>query len=337
MLIRCVVATTLLACLAVADAAAQQPRTYTLGTDPWIAWTPIHVADQKGYWRDQGLSVRVVVHEGGETPAALRAGRLDFATVMAGTAVGATLDGRPTVILAEIDWSHGGDKLLVRAGTDLAACKGQRIAVYEDSPAVTFFLDHHLRALGLSVDDFQVIGFDDMEPLVRSFLDGRFCALVGYEPFVQKALVGGKCRVLATTADHPGCMPEVLAAPRDRLATVPAADLDKLMRGYIRAVQWCADPAHGREYEKITCERNLIEPHDSASLAAMLANVRVHDVAALRARNGATGGLHDFLQELVPFAAGRRGATAPQHDQMIDTRALRRVLPEFEPGAVPGK
>ena len=319
---------------------AQQPAAGTLriGTDPWIAWAPLHVAAARGFFAAESVQVEVVNYTGGETPAAFAAGRVDLATMMVGTAIGHAVEGHAPVILAEIDWSHGGDKIVTR-GETLDPKRTPRIGVYEESPAVTYFLHRYLaERTQHRRNQFELVAIEDADTLVANFVAGRFDAVICYDPYVQKAQAAPGTRLLATTADFPGVMPEAFVTTRERLTKIPAASIDGVLRAWIRAAGWCADPKNRPEMDRIIRERMFPEEQpDTAAIDAMLATVRIHDVATLRARNAADGPLVQVVGEMLDFAQAGAAKKVTAKD-LIDTRALLRVLPPQQPAtAAPTK
>ncbi|HVU34951.1 MAG TPA: hypothetical protein VHE61_16070 [Opitutaceae bacterium] len=65
-----------------------------------------------------------------EVIAALKDGEVDIGYDMLATWVEVGLNGAPITVVAETDWSNGGDKLLSRNGLTLAREKGHPVAVY---------------------------------------------------------------------------------------------------------------------------------------------------------------------------------------------------------------
>lgn len=310
-------------------AASLGAQTYRISTDPWIAWTPLWVAQQKGFWKQHGIDVQVVNYTGGDSVAVFKAGKVDFGMVMAGTAVGLQVeDGLDVTVLAEVDWSHGGDKILVKKGTQLAALKGQRIGIYEDSPAVRMFLGAKLNAAGMRASDFEIVVLEDLESMTSQFLAGRLACSVTYEPYASQATAKGVCEVIATTADFPGVMPEVIVAHRQALAKMPPAHVAAVLRGWIEAVEWSQDPKNQAEFTAICVTKAFgDEKVEPAQIATMLQNVRIHGRAALRARNLGKDGIRKFLDECAAFATHKAGKRArPGVGDMLDTRALEQAL-----------
>jgi len=284
-------------------------QAYRLATDPWVAWAPAYVAEQRGFWRQRGLEVQVVRYTDGDSLGAFRAGKVDLGFFMVGTVVGMQLQhGVATRILAEVDWSHGGDKLLVRRGAKLRSLVGSRIGIYEDSPAVTMFLAAALAREQLRLADFEVVVLEEMEALQSQFLAGRLGLAVTYEPYAQDAIDQRLCDVVATTADFPGVMPECLAVRADRYASMPSAHRLALLEGWLEAVEWCQQPQHAAAFARICVEHSFAgQAVTVAEIPALLQHVRLHDRATLRARNLQPDGLPRFLSDCVAFTAARLG------------------------------
>src|SRR5688572_12585055 len=70
-------------------AAEAVPRTYRIGMCPWIAWSPMHVADAEGMWKAMGIDV-VVINQLGEAEhtAAMENREVDLGMDMIGNFVG---------------------------------------------------------------------------------------------------------------------------------------------------------------------------------------------------------------------------------------------------------
>ena len=174
-----------LACSPVAKAESQ--RTYRIATVAWMGWSPLHVACENGYWTRQGIKVQVVDYDDPTVILeAMKAGMIDFAMDMVGSLVGVYLKGVPLVVLAETDWSHGGDKILVRSDTDLHALVGQPVGVFLNLPSSLFFLDQYLKEQKLRLDQFRIVEIRAQD-LAAQFAAGRIKAMVLYEPWAALA------------------------------------------------------------------------------------------------------------------------------------------------------
>ncbi|MFM8454214.1 MAG: ABC transporter substrate-binding protein [Gammaproteobacteria bacterium] len=122
-----------------------QAETLKVGMIHWIAYSPLNVADVQGFWKEQGLDVKVInFGSNQELNNALQNKGIDIALDMIGSWVGISQSGVPLVILGETDWSHGGDKIITKKDVDFSKLKGQNIGVYLNQPSVTYFLNKFL-------------------------------------------------------------------------------------------------------------------------------------------------------------------------------------------------
>ncbi len=173
-----------------------EARTYKIGVTPWTGWSPTHVAEAKGFWKAQGLDVKVFTFPDNiAIDTALKNTRIDIGFEMLGTAVGLYLEGVPVVIIAETDWSYGGDKIIVKndaAATDL---KGKPIGVYLNQPSVTYFLNQYLTQIGLKLSDVRIVEMETAQ-LADKFIAGLFKVIVIYDPDALRAEREGNGKVV---------------------------------------------------------------------------------------------------------------------------------------------
>jgi len=71
----------------------------------WIAYSPLNVALEKGFWKDQGIDVEVINYGSNqELNSALENFYIDIALDMMGSWVGMILDGVDLTLIGETDW-----------------------------------------------------------------------------------------------------------------------------------------------------------------------------------------------------------------------------------------
>jgi hypothetical protein len=189
------------------------------------------------------------------------------------------------------------------------------------------FLAAKLRAEGLSIADFKIVVVEDMDSLAGQFLNGRLACAISYEPFTTKAMSAGNCEVVATTADFPGVMPEVIVGHRSVVEKMSPENLTALLSGWIDSVEWCAEPKNQKEFARICKHRVFAEEKlAEADIPALQANVRMHQRATLAERNlGKDAPIRTFLRDCSMFAAGSGGRLVDV-DLMLETAALQRAL-----------
>ena len=219
-------------------------RTYKIVTLPWAGWSPLNVAEVKGFWKEQGIDVKVF-----SAPTVqdvfnlIKEKRADLGFDAIGSIAGLYMDGNPVVIVAETDWSHGGDKIIVKKDTDITGLKGKPIGVYSNVPSVTFFLNKYLSQNSLKLSDTKIIEME-LDVLANNFIEGRFGIIVCYDPEALRAEKQGNGKIVATTASYQGCLPEGIMALEDVLKTIPHDDLVKILKAWIKAAKWTLDLAN---------------------------------------------------------------------------------------------
>jgi NitT/TauT family transport system substrate-binding protein len=277
-----------------------------LAINPWIANAPASVADSKGFWKAEGLNVEVINYDtDSEMVNAMKGGKVHICMSMLGSALSWAMDKDPVVIVAETDWSNGGDKFILKKGTAPAALKGQPVGVYSDDVAVAFFVGKCLGKSGLKISDVELLEMD-VEPLTAQYIAGKLLAVSTYDPQAGKVVEAGG-QVVATTADFPGCMPEGMIGNKDTLAKLPPGTLVKFLRGWAKAATWALDPANATEYAQIVCTQTYSgpdAPKDAAAVKELMAGVRLHDLTALRQHNATT--LPAWLAEVKQFLADNK-------------------------------
>lgn len=278
-------------------------RMYKIGMIHWIAYSPLNVADVNGYWRDEQVEVRVVNFNSNQAlNYALAHKSVDFALDMMGSWVGMYMDGVPLTLMAETDWSHGGDKIITKKDVDLSRLVGRTIGVYLNQPSVTFFLYQYLTHHDVSLSKVRIIELET-EALTDSFIKGRFRFIVNYDPQALRAIREGAGSVIATSASYPGCIPEGFVARTDVLQTIPDADLARIYRGWVRAVRWSKNADNWEAYKTIlnTQTFNCETCYSDGDLKEMLNSVSIHGIVAQLERNRSGGGFHRYLAQLRVF------------------------------------
>ncbi len=317
-------------CLAVLTlSGVTEARTYKIGVVPWVGWSAAHVAQAQGFWQEQGIDVKVFNFPSNQAVhTALENKRIDIGFDMIGTAVGLYMQGLPVTVIAETDWSHGGDKIIVKQDLEAADVKGKPVGVYLNQPSVLYFLNQYLATLGIALSDVRVVEMET-NVLADKFIDGLFKVIVSYDPDALRAERDGNGRVVATSATYEGCIPEGMMALTDVLQAIPQADLSKILQGWVKAADWSLDPANWNEYMNILNADTFKDdaPYSEADLQDMTAAVRIHNVTELMERNRNDGGLYTYLRNLRAFLEANallEKDFIPEN--VFDNRAIIEVL-----------
>lgn len=287
-------------CLLVSPSLA---KTYRIATVAWIGWSPLHVAAAKGFWKDIGVDVAVRDYNDPIVILwAMKANRVDLAMDMAGSVVGLFLKGEPVMAVAETNWSHGGDKIIIRRGLELDKYQSRPIGVFLNQPSCLYFLGLYLNEQQLRLSDFRIVEINAQD-LSAQFIANRLPVIVNYEPWANEAVLQGHGDIVATSADYQGCIPECMWGYKKAVERIPEKDISKILKGWIKAVNWMKNPANRNEYFSILKQYtfNRESDMDDTQFSRMLNLVRIHDSSDLMERNKTNGGLMHYLYDLKAF------------------------------------
>ena len=304
-------------------------KTYKIATVPWVGWSAADVAEAKGFWKAEGVDVQVVRCADPIQAQTLFDKRLvELKFDMIGSAMGLFMKGSPVKVIAETDWSHGGDKIIVKKDLKADQLKGKPVGVYLNEPSVLYFLDLYLATIGLKIADVRIVEME-VKDLADKFIQGLFQVIVCYDPESIRAMQKGAGKLIATSADYKGCIPEGLMIMDDILQKTPVPDLEKILKGLLTAVKWLKNPANWKEYLRILNTHTFKNepPYPENELKTMLDAVAIHDREIQLARNMDGGGLFTYLNNLKNFLKTNNLLKKNyQSEKIFDNRFIIKVL-----------
>ncbi len=180
--------------------------------------------------------------------------------------------------------------------------KNRVFAIYQENPAVTYFLNNYFLANGLKYNDFKIKAIDS-ERLATLFTHANLKGILAWEPYASKAVNEGNGKIVATTADYPGCMPEGLGMLKSKYDAMPKEDLKKIIKGLAKAAEWCNNPKNWKEYQTILNEKTFPfdKPFSEKELKDMVASVRIHNIDTLLKQNKKGGNAEVYYKKLREF------------------------------------
>ncbi len=271
-----------------------------VGYSYWLPNVPLEVASARGWWKERGLDVTLKAYPTTQDELkAFRAGEIDLASEMIGSWIDCANRGDNLVILGETDWSHGGDKIVAKEGVSLAAHRGNVIGVYINNLALQHFLYTYLESTHLTLADFSLVEIADDAKATDLFVAGKVRVMMSYDPIASTMVEKGAGRVLATTADFPGVMPEGFAARRDFVDHTDRAALTAFFRVWFRAVAHTLDAKNHPEVAQLASEKVFAgtATYKAEDMPAELAKTPLHLPATAPQDNGPDGNLLHFAQK----------------------------------------
>jgi NitT/TauT family transport system substrate-binding protein len=227
--------------------ACQQPAadagSVRIGYSAWPGWFPWAVTEAKDLFAKAGVNANVQWFDGYlDSINALNAGQLDCNSQTLNDTISSVAGGADLVVVLQNDNSTGNDQIIVDAAiSSVADLKGKSVAAEEGT------VDHYLLLKVLKDGGVQAseITFVPLETgaAAAAFVAGQVDAAGVYAPFTTQALKRPGSKVLATSADHPGAISDLLVCRREVVEKNPEA-IQQVVNAWFATLQLIqSDPA----------------------------------------------------------------------------------------------
>ena len=195
-------------------------RDMRIGIKPWVGFCPLVVASEMNLCEAADL-ILVPVRTAADVRRKIVAGELDVSPYLVDSHALAQAERTPTKVILQLDVSLTADAVVACQGIDsFSDLKGHRVA-YMHHEAPHFLLLSLCEKYQLNPDDFVHVKTDTVQEAVNCFVAGEADAVVCYEPFVQTALSRKDAFRLASAADDPGAIIDVLTVRDDYVDNNP--------------------------------------------------------------------------------------------------------------------
>ena len=194
-----------------------------MGFSAWPGWIPWQVSLEKKLFEANGVSVDLKWFSGYlDSINAMAAGQLDANTQTLNDTISSVAAGSDQAIVLVNDNSTGNDKIIVREGINsIADLKGKKIAV-EEGTVDHFLLLIGLKKGGISKNDIKLVPLET-GAAAAAFVAGQVDAVGVFAPFTTTALKREGSKVLFSSQDFPGAIPDHLAVSRQLIEERPEA------------------------------------------------------------------------------------------------------------------
>jgi NitT/TauT family transport system substrate-binding protein len=226
-------------------------ETYTLGCITNVAFAEYNVAEVKGFWEQQGVTVKVMSYDMA-AEAARGAMQRHFDLDVLPMPVLATLRNEgvfDATYLGTFSAPIYSKAVILKKDLLNKSLKGQTIGIFASDHANRFFLSSYLKKVNTDLKDVRLVPMNPND-LEANFIKNRLQAVLNivgqnYTPYEQADGV-----VVASARDV--YEPHGLAfIKQGGIAAIQPEDLKKILRGVVEAIEWMRDPANWDEYKVI--------------------------------------------------------------------------------------
>lgn len=286
-----------------------------IGHSTWVGYGPFYIAQEKGYYTDEGIEVELsVIEDTSARMAAMNAGHTE--------ALATTIDTMPLYLTADIrmqyvftlDDSTGGDGIVANKDiTSIEDLRGKRVA-FNAGTVSEFYITYLLGEAGMSAADIEHVNMDQADA-GAAFVAERVDAAITWEPWLSRARDTEHGHVLIDTSENPGLIVDVLLAPVE-VIEARVDDFRALYRAWNRAVDFVkTNPDEAHEIMARGVGGWLEDP---AVFAETLAGVSYYD----QERNEAFWGTRENPGAMRETVAAALGIWAGVDRLRIDVEAM---------------
>jgi NitT/TauT family transport system substrate-binding protein len=251
-------------------------KVYRIGLGPWVGFGPLYLAKEKGFFKDSGVDVDLIILTGlAERNSSLKSGQIDGLAAPVDYFVLSAGNHLETDIAMAIDESSGGDGIVAKKSIEkFEDLRGKRVAFQRGLPS-EFFLRALLDQHGVRLDELQSI---DMETAQAgaAFIANQVDAAVVWEPWLTKAREEGGGYILASTKEYPNLIVDCLAFNK-AVVSRSSEDVQKIVSAILKAIDYWKE--HPDEANAI------MAPHfevDAAKYGDILTGLKFCDLARNR-------------------------------------------------------
>ena len=219
------------------DSSSASSDPIVIGYSAWPGWFPLKVAEAQGFFTDAGVNVELkYFNDYTASIDALAAGQVDANAQTLNDTLAIAATGSDVRIVVNTDFSAGNDAIIVdRSITSVADLKGKTVAA-EAGVVDHFLLLQGLEANGMTEEDVDFRG-TSTDAAAAGFAAGQFDAVGVFAPFTIEALKRPGSRVLFSSKDYPGSIPDHLVFSAAVVSDRPE-DIQKIVDAWYTTVDF---------------------------------------------------------------------------------------------------
>lgn len=193
-----------------AGTGSAQADTITIAHSTWVGYGPLYIAQEKGFFKENGVDVDLVVMEDPkERFPTLMADRIQMIASTVDTALLYMKQPDDYKYIVAIDDSNGGDGIVANKDiATIADLKGKQVAVNEGSVS-EFYLNVLLEKAGLKESDLNVVNMTAGDA-GTAFVSKQVDAAVTWEPWLSRGKATDHGHLLVDSSTTPGLITDAI-------------------------------------------------------------------------------------------------------------------------------
>ena len=225
--------------LSVAMSVSAFAGTLKVGHSTWVGYGPFYIAQEKGFFKEEGVDVEFVIMEDTAIKiGAMFANQIDIAASTSDEFPSYLKPGKTVRYFMAVDYSNGGDGIVANKDIkNIAGLKGKRVA-FEQGTISQFFLNVLLIEAGMTQADIEAVNMTASDA-GTAFVAGQVDAAVTWEPALSMGANSPNGKLLASSKELPGVIVDVLAVTGET-AKAKEKDLKAFARAWYRALDYLA-------------------------------------------------------------------------------------------------
>jgi NitT/TauT family transport system substrate-binding protein len=231
----------------------------TIALSPWPGWYMWYLVEEKGFFEKHGVNVKLEFFPVySDSLQAIAAGKVDANSQTLSDSLAPLSKGIGLKAVLVNDNSFGGDAIVSKPEINsIKDLKGKTVAT-ELGTVDHFLLLTALAENGMDEKDIKYVNMtvNDAGP---AFISGNTDASVLWEPFQTTAVKEGKGKVLYSSKETPGLIPDLLVF-RDSVVKKRPEEVQKIVDAWFDALAWYED--NQEEAIKLLAEKAETTPED---------------------------------------------------------------------------
>ncbi len=275
-----------------------------IGHSTWVGYGPFYIAQEKGFFKEEGVDVEFVIMEDTALKiGAMFAGQIDIAASTADEFPSYLKPGKTVRYVMAVDYSNGGDGVVSNKDiASIAGLKGKRVA-FEQGTISQYFLNVLLKRSGLTQADIETVNMTAADA-GTAFVAKQVDAAVTWEPALSLGANAAHGKLLASSAEMPGVIVDVLAVTGDT-AAAKSADLKAFARAWYRALDYLAkNPDESYAIMARGVGGWIEKPADFQAAAGGIKYIDKAGNEALFGKTGKPGTLHQTVSDAIEIWKG---------------------------------